>query len=41
MNARQRRGAMSIVMRATLHDHAPNPYYGHWLGEKARKHAEK
>jgi hypothetical protein len=22
-------------MRATLHDHAPNPYYGQWLREKA------
>jgi hypothetical protein len=25
---------MSIIMRATLHDHAPNTYYGQWLGEK-------
>jgi hypothetical protein len=24
-----------IVMRATLHDHALNPYYGQWLREKA------
>jgi hypothetical protein len=23
-------------MRATLHDRAPNTYYGQWLGEKAR-----
>jgi len=22
-------------MRATLHDHAPNTYYGQWPGEKA------
>jgi hypothetical protein len=22
-------------MRATLHDHAPNTYYGQWSGEKA------
>jgi len=21
-------------MRATLHDHAPNTYYGQWMGEK-------
>jgi hypothetical protein len=21
-------------MRATLHDHAPNTYYGQWLGKK-------
>jgi hypothetical protein len=26
---------MSIIMRATLHDHAPNTYYGQWPGEKA------
>jgi hypothetical protein len=32
---------MSIIMRATLHDHAPNTYYGHWLGKNARKHAAK
>ena len=25
---------MSIIMRATLHDHAPNTYYGQWPGEK-------
>ena len=25
---------MSIIMRATLHDHAPNAYYGQWPGEK-------
>jgi hypothetical protein len=25
---------MSIIMRTTLHDHAPNTYYGQWLGEK-------
>src|SRR6185312_663817 len=24
------RSPMSIIMRATLHDHAPNTYYGHW-----------
>src|SRR6185312_3755046 len=26
---------MSIVMRATLHDPAPNTYYGQWPGRKA------
>jgi len=26
---------MSIIMRATLHDHAPNTYYGQWPGGKA------
>jgi hypothetical protein len=41
VNARQWRGAMSIVMRATLHDRATNTYYGQWLGKKARKHAAK
>jgi hypothetical protein len=25
---------MSMIMRATLQDRAPNTYYGHWLGEK-------
>jgi hypothetical protein len=25
---------MKKIMRATLHDHAPNTYYGHWPGEK-------
>jgi hypothetical protein len=25
---------MSIIMRATLHDDAPNTYYGQWPGEK-------
>jgi hypothetical protein len=24
-----------IIMPATLHDHAPNTYYGQWLGKKA------
>src|SRR4051795_101285 len=28
-------------MRATLHDHAPNTYYGQWLAKKAGKHAAK
>jgi hypothetical protein len=28
-------------MRATLHDHAPNPYYGQWLAKNAGKHAAK
>jgi len=28
-------------MRATLHDHAPNTYYGHWLAKNAGKHAAK
>jgi hypothetical protein len=23
-----------IIMRATLHDHAPNTYYGQWPGER-------
>jgi hypothetical protein len=32
---------MNIVMRATLHDPAPNTYYGQWLAENARKHAAK
>jgi hypothetical protein len=32
---------MIIIMRATLHDHAPGTYYGHWLAENARKHAAK
>src|SRR5689334_17370565 len=26
---------MSIIMRATLHDHAPNTYYGQWPAGKA------
>jgi hypothetical protein len=26
---------MIIIMRATLHDQAPNLYYGQWLREKA------
>jgi hypothetical protein len=26
---------MIIIMRATLHDHAPNTYYGQWLGGNA------
>jgi hypothetical protein len=26
---------MSIIMRATLHDHGPNTYYGQWPEEKA------
>ena len=25
---------MIIIMRTTLHDHAPNTYYGQWPGEK-------
>jgi hypothetical protein len=25
----------------TLHDHAPNTYYGHWLAKNAGKHAAK
>src|SRR5689334_13344974 len=25
---------MRKIMRATLHDHAPNTYYGQWPGEK-------
>ncbi|MBS0527356.1 MAG: hypothetical protein JSS04_27265 [Proteobacteria bacterium] len=28
-------------MRAILHDHAPNTYYGHWLAKNARKHPAK
>jgi hypothetical protein len=30
-----------IITRATLHDHAPNTYYGHWLANNAGKHAGK
>jgi hypothetical protein len=30
-----------MIMRATLHEHAPNTYYGHWLAKNARKHAAK
>jgi hypothetical protein len=26
---------MSMIMRATLHDHAPNTYYGQWPEGKA------
>jgi hypothetical protein len=26
---------MRKIMRATLHDHAPNTYYGQWPGGKA------
>ena len=40
MNARQWRGAMIIIMRATLHDRATNTYYGPWLGKKARNTAQ-
>ena len=32
---REWRGPMSIIMRATLHDPAPNTYYGQWPGRKA------
>jgi hypothetical protein len=32
---------MIIVMRATLHDQAPNTYYGHWLAKNAGKHGAK
>src|SRR6185312_14295298 len=32
---REWRGPMSIIMRATLHDRAPNTYYGQWPGAKA------
>jgi hypothetical protein len=32
---------MKKIMRAILQDHAPNTYYGHWLGKNARKHAGK
>jgi hypothetical protein len=28
-------------MPATLHDGAPNTYYGQWLAQNARKHAAK
>jgi hypothetical protein len=28
-------------MRTTLHGHAPNTYYGHWLAKNARKRAAK
>jgi len=30
-----RRSTIIIIMRATLHDPAPNTYYEHWLGGKA------
>src|SRR3954468_2166631 len=30
-----------IIMRATLHDHPPNTYYGQWLAKNAGKHAAK
>jgi len=29
------RGPMKMIMRATLHDHAPNTYYGQWPRGKA------
>jgi hypothetical protein len=29
-----RRRSTIIIMRATLHDRAPNTYYGQWSGEK-------
>jgi len=29
------RGPMIIIMRTTLHDHAPNTYYGQWPGGNA------
>ena len=32
---------MSMIMGATLHDRAPNTYYGQWLSKSARKHAAK
>jgi hypothetical protein len=32
---------MIIIMRATLHDHAPNTYYGQWLAQNAGKHGAK
>jgi len=32
---------MRKIMRTTLHDRAPNTYYGQWLAKKARKHAAK
>jgi hypothetical protein len=41
VKARQWRGPMSMIMRATLHDRATNTPYGQWLGKKARKHAAK
>jgi hypothetical protein len=28
-------------MRTTLHDRAPNTYYGQWLAKNARKHPAK
>jgi hypothetical protein len=30
-----------MTMRATVHDPAPNTYYGHWLAKNAGKHAAK
>jgi hypothetical protein len=35
MSALEWRGPMIIIMRATLHDHAPNTYYGQWTHEEA------
>jgi hypothetical protein len=29
---------MIIIMRATLHDHAPNTYYGQWLRKRSPIH---
>ncbi|MBS0522991.1 MAG: hypothetical protein JSS04_05075, partial [Proteobacteria bacterium] len=30
------RRSTTIIMRAILHDDAPNTYYGQWIGEKPR-----
>jgi hypothetical protein len=32
---------MSIIMRATLQDRAPNTYYGQWRRANVRKRAAK
>jgi hypothetical protein len=32
---------MIIIMRATLHDYAPDTYYGHWPAKNAGKHGAK
>src|SRR4051812_14477420 len=39
-NSESRRSTV-IIMRATLHDGAPNTYYGQWLAKNARKRAAK
>src|SRR4051812_30705972 len=38
---RDSRRSTIIIMRTTLHDPAPNTYYGQWLGKNAGKHPAK